>query len=250
VQFTGKGDACLKTAHNFTSQNKIKMKQIITTILLALLLKGSVAQNKVSISFNNDYADVYHLSLIIYPPDGKNQTRVSDLQPGTTKTYEWPTGTEIFIADWQQESFAMQGNDIKATGIKPYMVLQNSDDKKVIQLSGIWVQRNIKAPKPQANDALGTWVIDLRPTPESAPYRKDFIFTKIEGNTFTGEFYGYPFSGGFINTSWDKLYFAFTTSDQSSTYYHSGYVEGNTVHGLTLNEKRGFVMPWKGQRKP
>jgi len=103
--------------------------------------------------------------------------------------------------------------------------------------------------KPVADSVIGTFVIDLRPTPESEPYLKDFKFTRVEGKKFDGEFYGYPFTGGFLNTDWDKVYFAFTTQDQSGTYFHSGYVEGNKVSGITLNESRGFVLPWKGQKK-
>ena len=103
--------------------------------------------------------------------------------------------------------------------------------------------------KPVADSVLGTWIIDLRPTPESAPYLKEFKFTRIDGKKFDGEFYGYSFSGGFLNTDWDKVYFAFTTQDQSGTYYHSGFVEGNKVTGITLNENREFVLPWKGQKK-
>ena len=96
---------------------------------------------------------------------------------------------------------------------------------------------------------IGTFIIDLRPTPDSEPYLKEFKFTKADGKNFDGEFYGYPFSGGFLNTDWEKIYFAFTTADQSGTYYHSGYIERNKVFGITLNEARGFVLPWKGERK-
>lgn len=103
--------------------------------------------------------------------------------------------------------------------------------------------------KPVADSALGTWVIDLRPTPDSEPYLKDFKFTKIEGKQFDGEFYGYPFTGGFLNLDWYKIYFAFTTADQSGTYFHSGYIEGNKVFGITLNENRKLVLPWRGEKK-
>lgn len=103
--------------------------------------------------------------------------------------------------------------------------------------------------KPMTDSLIGTWIIDLRPTPASEPYLKEFKFTKINGKKFDGEFYGYPFSGGYLNTDWDKIYFAFTTQDQSGTYYHSGYVEGNKVFGITLNENREFVLPWKGEKK-
>lgn len=103
--------------------------------------------------------------------------------------------------------------------------------------------------RPVADSVLGTWIIDLRPTPESVPYLKEFKFTRIDGKKFDGEFYGYPFTGGFLNTDWNKIYFAFTTQDQSGNYYHSGFVEGNKVTGITLNENREFVLPWKGQKK-
>ena len=100
-----------------------------------------------------------------------------------------------------------------------------------------------------AGSITGTYIIDLRPTPSSEPYLKEFKFTKVEGKKFDGEFYGYPFTGGLLNLDWEKIYFAFTTQDQSGIYYHSGYVEGNKVFGITLNEARGFVLPWKGERK-
>lgn len=103
--------------------------------------------------------------------------------------------------------------------------------------------------KISTDSLLGAFVIDLRPTPASEPYLKEFKFTKIDNKQFDGEFYGYPFTGGFLNLDWDKVYFAFTTADQSGTYFHSGYIEGNKVFGLTLNENRKFVLPWKGDRK-
>jgi len=52
-----------------------------------------------------------------------------------------------------------------------------------------------------------------------------------------------------LKLDWDKISFAFATADQSGTYFHSGYIEGNKVFGLSLNENRKFVLPWKGERK-
>ena len=106
-------------------------------IVFSFLFYVFSANANVSISFSNDYQDVYHLSLIIYTPDGKIQTRVSNLNPDETKTYSLPGNTEIFIADWKQEAFAMKGNDIKATGVKPFLVLKDSDTEVRINLSSI-----------------------------------------------------------------------------------------------------------------
>jgi hypothetical protein len=103
--------------------------------------------------------------------------------------------------------------------------------------------------KPVMDSAAGTWVIDLRPAPASPPYLKEFKITKITGNKFDGEFYGYPFTGGYINADWDKIYFAFTTTDQSGTYFHSGSIEAGKVNGMSLNESRQLFIPWRGQKK-
>lgn len=113
------------------------MKNIALFITIHLFVFSVNAQDNISISFSNDYKDVYHLSLIIYTPDGKIQTRVSNLTPDQIKSYSLPVNTEIFIADWKQEAFAMKGNDIKSTGVKPYLVVKGSDAKRVIMLSSL-----------------------------------------------------------------------------------------------------------------
>ena len=113
------------------------MKILAFILSLFLYAFSGYAQDDISISFSNDYKDVYHLSLIIYTPDGKIQTRVSNLNPAETKTYSLPARTEIFIADYKQEAFAMKGNDIKATGVKPFLVLKDSDSEVLIKLSSL-----------------------------------------------------------------------------------------------------------------
>ncbi|TBH71598.1 hypothetical protein [Aquirufa antheringensis] len=113
------------------------MKKVAFILSLFLMLFSAKAEDNVNINFSNDYKDVYHLSLIIYTPDGKIQTRVSNLNPAETKTYSLPARTEIFIADYKQEAFAMKGNDIKATGVKPFLVLKDSDSEVLIKLSSL-----------------------------------------------------------------------------------------------------------------
>ncbi len=113
------------------------MKKLPLLLLIFLLAFSVKAQEDISIRFSNDYKEVYHLSLIIYTPDGKIQTRVSNLNPAETKTYSLPVGTAIFIADRKQEAFAMQGNDIKSTGAKPYIVLKNMDAQLQVKASSI-----------------------------------------------------------------------------------------------------------------
>lgn len=111
-------------------------KSILIAFLFCSIFLGYGQENR-NISFSNDSKNTYHLSLIIYTPDGKVQTRVSDLSSGQVKSYSLSVNTEIFIADLKQEAFAMKGNDIKSTGLKPYIVVKDSDDKRVINLSSL-----------------------------------------------------------------------------------------------------------------
>lgn len=105
--------------------------------LTCIIASFTYGQDTIRISFSNDSKDVYHLSLIIYIPDGTIQTRVSDLNPEQFKSYALPVNTEIFIADSKEESFAMKGNDIKSIGVKPYIVVKGSDDNRIIKLSSM-----------------------------------------------------------------------------------------------------------------
>jgi CubicO group peptidase (beta-lactamase class C family) len=95
----------------------------------------------------------------------------------------------------------------------------------------------------------GTWVIDLRPDPNSEAYFKDFIITPTTGKGFSGEFYGTAFESGKFNTDWEFLYFAFTTHDKENVYYHSGYIDGDKVFGISYSPDRKFTSHWTGKKK-
>ncbi len=100
---------------------------------------------------------------------------------------------------------------------------------------------------PQVLDAeilLGTWTVDLRPTPDSDPYYKDFVVTSVEGNVFNGTFYDTPVSQGRINADWGKLRIAFVTVDGSGAYNHSAVLEGGTLEGLSNSTGRDFLSYW------
>jgi len=95
----------------------------------------------------------------------------------------------------------------------------------------------------------GTWLLDLRPDPTSEPYLKDFILTPTTGKEFEGEFYGTKFTGGYFNTDWENIYFAFTTGDKDNVYYHSGYIIDNKIFGISYSEGRKFTSHWTGIKK-
>ena len=114
---------------------------------------------------------------------------------------------------------------------------------------GIFAQEeNVPVVKP-ADILIGEWTIDLRPTPESDDYFQSFIVEIIEENKFEGTFYGSKVEDSLLNTNWDKLYFAFTTRDQSNEYYHSGYLHNGKLCGITYCPNREFTAPWTGDKK-
>ena len=134
------------------------MKRVMLIVMFFLFVFSVKAQSDINISFTNDYQNVSHLSLIIYTPDGKIQTRVSNLNPEQIKTYTFPINTEIFVADLKQETFAMKGNDIKSTGVKPFIVLKGSDANRIIKLSSM--TPNINLPN---NRMYRTAIIKIDP---------------------------------------------------------------------------------------
>ncbi len=100
--------------------------------------------------------------------------------------------------------------------------------------------------KSPSDQLLGEWTIDLRPTPSAEGYYQNFVVKVVDGNTFTGIFYGSEIQNGLLNRNWDRLYFAFTTSDASNDYYHSGYLENGALQGISYCPNRAFTAPWTG----
>lgn len=95
----------------------------------------------------------------------------------------------------------------------------------------------------------GEWTIDLRPTPTSPEYFQTMTISYINESTFQGTFYGSTIKNGLLNTSWEKVYFSFSTSDATNNYYHSGYIENGKLYGISYCPGRKFTAPWTGTRK-
>ncbi len=126
------------------------------------------------------------------------------------------------------------------------------------QLNTIATKQKVNFPQATKKDSpnkfdinkiKGTWVIDLRPSPNSEVYLKDFTITPIKGNRFIGEFYGTTFTNGEFNTEWEYVFFGFTTSDKENIYYHSGYIDGDKIFGISYSPGRNFISHWTGMKK-
>ncbi|NNK28809.1 MAG: hypothetical protein HKP06_11290 [Flavobacteriaceae bacterium] len=119
----------------------------------------------------------------------------------------------------------------------------------LIMFTASLIAQESNAVNSKSNQFLGTWKIDLRPTPDAEGYYQEFAVTKISDNVLEGTFYGSTISNGLVNFNWNRIYFAFSTSDTSSDYYHSGYVEEGKVHGISYCPNRNFTAPWTGVKK-
>ena len=105
------------------------------------------------------------------------------------------------------------------------------------------------AKKVDIEKLKGTWVIDLRPGPNSEVYLQDLLITETKGDSFSGVFYGTSFTSGKVNTAWEFIYFAFTTHDRENVYYHSGYIDGDKIMGISYSADRNFISHWTGIKK-
>jgi hypothetical protein len=104
-------------------------------------------------------------------------------------------------------------------------------------------------PATPASVLVGTWQVDLRPTPDAPPYFQELVITAVDGQTFTGTFYGTPITQGRLNTAWGTLRLAFVTADGSGDYHHSAVLQTDRLEGLTNSTGRDFLAYWSA-RKP
>lgn len=102
---------------------------------------------------------------------------------------------------------------------------------------------------PQASQLLGTWKVDLRPTPGSDGYYQEFVVSEVNGKTFKGTFYGTEVTQARINTDWYQVRIAFVTEDQSGPYYHSAVLTGQQLDGLSNATGRDFLSYWSAVKK-
>jgi hypothetical protein len=102
-----------------------------------------------------------------------------------------------------------------------------------------------------APSLVGSWTVDLRPTPGSPAYLKKLVITAQKGNAIEGHFYdGSPLQAGRINTtSGPTLAFAFFTDPGEGAYQSAGrQVSANRLDGMTLSTTRGFLLAWTAVR--
>ncbi len=128
--------------------------------------------------------------------------------------------------------------------------------RKQLMLGAMWslivASGCAEPPSPEApatpEALIGTWKVDLRPTPDAEPYYQEFVVESVEGDTIRGTFYGTAIEHGRINSDWGTVQFAFTTADGSGPYNTSGILRGTRLEGTTHSLGREFLAVWSAER--
>ncbi|MBL8359653.1 MAG: hypothetical protein JNN18_04100 [Rubrivivax sp.] len=105
------------------------------------------------------------------------------------------------------------------------------------------------ATAPAATELVGTWQVDLRPSPNAQPYLQEFVVSSLQGKAFTGTFYGAPITQDRINTDWGTIRIAFVTTDGSGPHNHSAVLSGTRLEGLTNSTGRDFLAYWSATKR-
>ncbi len=119
----------------------------------------------------------------------------------------------------------------------------------VLSIGVVGINVAQQSTKPDPAKLVGSWRVDLRPNPDAPASFQKFEVKNVEGNTFTGTFYGSKIKDARINRDWDTVYFAFVTYDGTGPYNHSGKLVGERLEGTTNSVGRKFLAVWKAERE-
>jgi hypothetical protein len=92
---------------------------------------------------------------------------------------------------------------------------------------------------------VGSWKIDLRPTPDAEPYYQHLVIDQVGDGTFSGTFYyDSEITSANINVDWNDLVIAFVTADNSGFYNTTARYEDGILKGTTHSIGRNFLSVW------
>ncbi len=96
------------------------------------------------------------------------------------------------------------------------------------------------------NVLVGKWKLDMSPQDKTDLNFAMMNITRIEGNTFKGEFYreGVKIRNAQINTQLEVVYGALVSGDNSGTYNTTFYYKDGILHGTTHSIDKNFLAVW------
>lgn len=108
-----------------------------------------------------------------------------------------------------------------------------------------------QAPSVETNVLLGTWKLDMSPEDRTDANFAMMKITKVESNTFEGEFYrdGVMLQEGRLNTQTGILYGALVSGDGTGQYNTSFYYKDGKLIGTTHAVGRNFLAVWEATKE-
>ncbi|MEM1041797.1 MAG: hypothetical protein AAGI91_04130 [Bacteroidota bacterium] len=103
-------------------------------------------------------------------------------------------------------------------------------------------------PLALTDDLVGTWQVDLRPTPDAEPYYQELIISSVADGALAGVFYGSAVQFGRVSLGQDGVVFAFVTMDRSSRYVTTGRLVDGRLEGVTYSPDRDLLQSWQAER--
>ena len=96
------------------------------------------------------------------------------------------------------------------------------------------------------NVLVGKWKLDMSPQDKTDSNFAMMNITKIEGNSFEGEFYrqGVKITNAQINTQLGVIYGALVSGDNSGIYNTTFYYKDGMLQGSTHSIDKKFLSVW------
>ncbi len=93
---------------------------------------------------------------------------------------------------------------------------------------------------------VGKWKLDMSPHDATDSNFAMMKVTKVEDNTFEGEFYrkGVEIKNAQINTQLEVIYGALVSGDESGIYNTTFYYKEGKLYGTTHSIDRHFLAVW------
>ena len=122
--------------------------------------------------------------------------------------------------------------------------------KKLVILFSLLVSIPItmfaQATDVDLNVLIGKWKLDMSPQDKTDSNFAMMNITKVEGNTFEGEFYreGVKITNAQINTQLGVVYGALVSGDNSGTYNTAFVYKNGMLEGTTHSIDKKFLSVW------
>ena len=106
--------------------------------------------------------------------------------------------------------------------------------------------KDVQSTEINLNDLVGSWKLDMSPQDTTDSNFAMMNITKVEGNTFEGEFYreGVKITNAQINTQLGVVYGALVSGDNSGTYNTTFIYKNGMLEGTTHSIDKKFLSVW------